>query len=140
MGGSPKAIKETLDNQRDKNLQANRLFPDISEKEKKIQFFNGFPQLSKPTLSCSLPSKQHNTVDLGAGAQVHHEDRLVHVVVVHDGAVGQVGVLLPVNGQGAVAVLPLLPRVALVVHPGVALVRLVGNWKEKKHISRVIKK
>ena len=44
---------------------------------------------------------------------------LVHVVVVHDGTVGQVGVLLPVHGQGAMAVLPLLPGVPLVVGPGV---------------------
>ena len=91
-----------------------------------------FLSCAKPTLSCSLPGKQHNTVDLGSGAQIHHEHRIVHIVVVHDGAVGQVGVLFAVHGQGTVAILPLLPGVALGVHPGVALVRLVGNWKEKK--------
>ena len=91
-----------------------------------------FLSCAKPTLSCSLPGKQHNTVDLSFGAQIHHEHWLVHIVIVHDGAVGQVGILLAVHGQGTVAVFPLLPGVALVVHPSVALVRLVGNWKEKK--------
>ena len=83
------------------------------------------------TLSSALPGENHHTADLGAAPEVHHEHRLVHIVVVHDGAVGQVGVLLPVHGQRAVPVLPLLPCVALVVHPGLAKVRLVRNWNKK---------
>ena len=83
------------------------------------------------TLSSALPGENDHTADLGAAPEVHHEHRLVHIVVVHDGAVGQVGVLLPVHGQRAVPVLPLLPRVALVVHPGLAKVRLVRNWNKK---------
>ena len=79
------------------------------------------------TLTLSLPCEHQDTIDSDSLAQVHHEHRLVHVVVVHDGAVGQVGALLPVHGQGAVSVLPLLPRVPLVVDPGGALVRFVGN-------------
>ena len=79
------------------------------------------------TLSLSLPCEYEDPVDVLPGPQVHHEHRLVHVVVVHDGAVGQVGALLTVHRQGAVPVLPLLPRVPLVVDPGAALVRLVGD-------------
>ena len=79
------------------------------------------------TLTLSLPCEHQDTIDSDSLAQVHHEHGLVHVVVVHDGAVGQVGALLPVHGQGAVSVLPLLPRVTLVVDPGGALVRFVGN-------------
>ena len=83
------------------------------------------------TLSSALPGENDHTADLGAAPEVHHEHRLVHIVVVHDGAVGQVGVLLPVHGQRAVPVLPLLPCVALVVHPGLAKVRLVRNWNRE---------
>ena len=82
------------------------------------------------TLARSLPGEDHNAIHLGGSAQIHHEHRLVHVVVVHDGTVGQVGVLLPVHGQRAVPVLPLLPRVPLVVHPGLAKVGLIGNWNK----------
>ena len=82
------------------------------------------------TLSSALPGEHHHTADLGAATQVDHEHRLVHVVVVHDGTVGQVGVLLTVHGQRAVPVLPLLPRVPLVIHPGLAKVGLIGNWNK----------
>ena len=81
-------------------------------------------------MSSALPGENHHTADLGAATQVDHEHRLVHIVVVHDGAVGQVGVLLPVHGQRAVPVLPLLPCVPLVIHPRLAKVRLVGNWNK----------
>ena len=70
------------------------------------------------TLARSLPGEHHNAIHLCGSAQIHHEHRLVHVVVVHDGAVGQVGVLLAVHGEGGVAVLPLLPGVPLVIDPG----------------------
>ena len=89
-------------------------------------------------MSSALPGENHDTADLCAAAQVDHEDRLVHVVVVHDGAVGQVRVLLPVHGQRAVPVLPLLPRVTLVIHPRLAKVSLVGNWK-KRIVSTTVK-
>ena len=70
------------------------------------------------TLSGSLPSEDDDAVDVDGPAQVDHPDGVVDVVVVHDGAVWQVGAFLPVHGQAAVPVLPLLPRVPLVVHPG----------------------
>ena len=81
-------------------------------------------------MSLALPGEDHGPVDLGLRPEVHHEDRLVHIVVVHDGTVGQVAVLLTVHCQGAVAVLPLLPGVTLVVHPCLAEVSLVGNWNK----------
>lgn len=79
------------------------------------------------TLSLSLPSYYHNSIDLSLGTQIHHEDWLVHVVVVHDGAVGKVGILFSINSQGAVTVLPLLPSVSLVIDPSRALECLIGN-------------
>ena len=78
-------------------------------------------------MTLALPGVYHDAIDCVPGPEVHHEHRLVHVVVVHDGAVGKVGVLLPVHGQAAVAVLPLLPGVPLVIHPGRALERLVRD-------------
>ena len=78
-------------------------------------------------MALALPGDDHDAADGCAGAEVDHEDGLVHVVVVHDGAVGQVGALLAVHRQAAVPVLPLLPRVPLVVHPGRALETLVRN-------------
>ena len=78
-------------------------------------------------MALALPGDDHDPADGGAGAEVDHEDGLVHVVVVHDGAVGQVGALLAVHRQAAVPVLPLLPRVPLVVNPGRALETLVRN-------------
>ena len=78
-------------------------------------------------LSRPLPGQDEDPVDRGLAADVDHPHGLIGVVVVEDGAVGEIGVLLPVHGQGAVAVLPLLPAVALVVGPGVPLVRLVRN-------------
>ena len=81
-------------------------------------------------MSSALPGEYHHTADFGATTQVDHEHWLVNVVVVHDGAVGQVGVLLPVHGQRAVPVLPLLPGVTLIVHPCLAEVSLVGNWNK----------
>ena len=79
------------------------------------------------TLALALPGDHHDAIDGVPGPEVHHEHRLVHVVVVHDGAVGQVGALLAVHGQAAVSVLPLLPGVTLVIHPGGALERLVWD-------------
>ena len=79
-------------------------------------------------MALALPCDDYYAIDSVPGPEVHHEHRLVHVVVVHDGAVGQVGALLAVHGQAAVPVLPLLPRVPLVVHPGLAKVGLIGNW------------
>ena len=79
------------------------------------------------TLTLSLPCEHQDTIDSDSLAQVHHEHGLVHVVVVHDGAVGQVGALLAVHRQAAVPVLPLLPRVPLVVNPGRALETFVRN-------------
>ena len=70
------------------------------------------------TLALSLPGDDHDATDSAPGPQVHHQHGLVHVVVVHDGTVWQVGAFLSVHGQAAVPVLPLLPRVPLVVHPG----------------------
>ena len=80
-------------------------------------------------MSLALPGEDHGPVDLGLRPEVHHEDRLVHIVVVHDGTVGQVAVLLTVHCQGAVAVLPLLPGVSLVVHPGLPLEGFVCHCK-----------
>ena len=80
-------------------------------------------------MSLALPGEDHGPVDLGLRPEVHHEDRLVHIVVVHDGTVGQVAVLLTVHCQGAVPVLPLLPGVSLVVHPGLPLEGFVGHCK-----------
>ena len=79
------------------------------------------------TLTLALPCVDHDAIDGVPGSEVHHEHRLVHVVVVHDGAVGQVGALLAVHGQAAVPVLPLLPGVTLIIHPGGALERLVWD-------------
>ena len=81
------------------------------------------------TLALALPGQDHHAVDLLLRAEVNHEDGLVRVIVVHDGTVGQVGVLLTVHSQGAVSVLPLLPGVSLVVDPGLALEGLVGHYK-----------
>ena len=78
-------------------------------------------------MSGSLPGEDDDAVDVCGPAQVDHPDGVVDVVVVHDGAVGQVGALLAVHRQAAVPVLPLLPRVPLVVHPGRALETLVRN-------------
>ena len=69
------------------------------------------------TLSLSLPGGDDDAIDPGLLAQVDHPHGMVHVVVVHDGTVGQVRVHLPVHGQAGVAVAPLLPRVTFVVHP-----------------------
>ena len=79
------------------------------------------------TLSLSLPSHNHNSIDLSLGTQVDHEDRLVHVVVVHDGAVGKVGILFSINSQGAVTIFPLFPSVSFVIDPSWALECLIGN-------------
>ena len=79
------------------------------------------------TLSLALPGEDHHAVDLRLRPEVHHEDRLVHVVIVHDGTVGEVTVLLTVDCQGAVSVLPLFPSVSLVVHPGLALEGFIGH-------------
>ena len=78
-------------------------------------------------MALALPSDHHDAIDGVPGPEVHHEHGLVHVVVVHDGAVGKVGVLLPVHSQAAVPVLPLLPGVALVIHPGGALESFVRD-------------
>ena len=78
-------------------------------------------------MALALPGDDHDSADGGAGAEVDHEDGLVHVVVVHDGAVGQRVVQVAVDGQRGVTVAPLFPLVTLVVHPRVALVSLVGN-------------
>ena len=78
-----------------------------------------------------MPCEDHDTADFGAVPKVDHEDGLVHVVVVHDRTVGKVRVLLTVHCQRAVSILPLLPRVPLVVHPGLAKVRLVRNWNKE---------
>ena len=80
-----------------------------------------------PTLTLALPGDHHDAIDGVPGPEVHHEHRLVHVVVVHDGTVGQVSILLSIHSQAAVSILPLLPGVALVVHPGGALERLVRD-------------
>ena len=82
-------------------------------------------------MTLALPGDDHDPADGGAGAEVDHEDGLVHVVVVHDRTVGEVRVLLTVHCQRAVSILPLLPRVPLVVHPGLAKVRLVRNWNKE---------
>ena len=79
------------------------------------------------TLALALPRDHHDATDGGPGPKVHHEHWLVHVVVVHDGAVGQIGVLLPIHGEAAVSVLPLLPGVPLVIHPGGSLEGLVRD-------------
>ena len=79
-------------------------------------------------MSSSLPCEDHNTADFGSVPKVDHEDGLVHVVVVHDRTVGKVRVLLPVHCQRAVSILPLLPRVPLVVHPRLLREGLVGDW------------
>ena len=80
-----------------------------------------------PTLTLALPSDHHDAIDGVPGPQVHHKHGLVHVVVVHDGTVGQVSILLSIHSQAAVSILPLLPGVALVIHPGGALERLVRD-------------
>ena len=80
-------------------------------------------------MSLALPGEDHSPVDLCLRPEIHHEDRLVHIVIVHDGTVGQVGALLTVHRQGAVPVLPLLPGVPLVVHPGLSLEGFIGHCK-----------
>ena len=79
------------------------------------------------TLSRPLPGEDNHAVHICAAAEVDHEDWLVHVVIVHDGTVGQVSALPAVHRQTAVPVLPLLPRVSLVIHPRLALERLVRH-------------
>ena len=69
-------------------------------------------------MSGSLPGEYDDAIDVCGPAQVDHPDGVVDVVVVHDGAVGQVGVGVAVDGEGGMAVPPLLPRVLLVVRPG----------------------
>ena len=81
------------------------------------------------TLTLSLPCEHQDTIDSDSLAQVHHEHGLVHVVVVHDGAVGQVGVGVAVDGERGVTVAPLLPRVLLVVRPRVLAEGLVRHCK-----------
>lgn len=78
-------------------------------------------------LAGALPGEHDQPTHRLPPAQIHHPYRLLGVVVVKDGAVGQVGVLLAVDGQRAVAVLPLLPGVPLVVGPRVAAETLVGH-------------
>ena len=79
------------------------------------------------TLSLSLPGNDYNTIDLDSCPKVNHEDWLVRIVVIHDGTVGQVGVLLAIHCKGAVAILPLFPCVSLVIDPCGPLESLVGN-------------
>ena len=78
-------------------------------------------------LALALPGQHKDTVHALLLAQVDHPHGLVRVIVVKDGAVGQVGVLLAVNGETAVPVLPLLPAVALVVGPRLLFVGFVGH-------------
>ena len=80
-------------------------------------------------MSLALPGEDDDAVDLSLRSEVHHEDWLVNIVIVHDGTVGQVAVLLTVHCQGAVAVLPLLPGVSLVIHPGLPLEGFVCHCK-----------
>ena len=91
--------------------------------------------LSALTLSCSLPCQYDHTIHGHGGAKVHHEHRLVHIVVIHDGTVWQVGVFLAIHSKGAMAVLPLFPGVALIIHPGVAQVGFVRDWGGEDYIS-----
>ena len=81
------------------------------------------------TLSGSLPGEDDDAVDVDGPAQVDHPDGVVDVVVVHDGAVGEVGVGVAVHREGGVTVAPLLPRVLLVVRPGVLAEGLVRYLK-----------
>ena len=81
------------------------------------------------TLSGPLPGESDDPVDVGPPAEVDHPDGLVDVVVVHDGAVGEVGVGVAVHREGGVTVAPLLPRVLLVVRPGVLAESLVRYLK-----------
>ena len=83
----------------------------------------------QPTLSGSLPGEDDDAVDVCGPAQVDHPDGVVDVVVVHDGAVGQVGVGVTVDGERGVTVAPLLPRVLLVVRPRVLAEGLVRHCK-----------
>ena len=93
---------------------------------------HSLPCCSVPiTLSGSLPREDDHAVDIHGFPQIDHPDRVVHVVVVHDGAVGKVGVGVAVDGEGGMAVPPLLPRVLLVVRPGVLSEGLVGHWKHR---------
>ena len=80
------------------------------------------------TLTGPLPGEDDCTVDSHLGSQVHSPKRLVDVVVVHDGAIGQVGVQLAVDGQVGVSVSPLGPGVAFVIHPRFFSKSLVGNY------------
>lgn len=82
------------------------------------------------TLTGALPRQNHSPVDSDLGAKVNPPQWLVHVVVIENGTIRQVGVQLAVDGQGRVAVPPLGPCVPLVVHPRLLSVGLVGNWKK----------
>lgn len=79
-------------------------------------------------LSGALPGEDQGPVDRGGRLpQVHHPDGRLHVVVVHDGAVGHGRVQLAVDGQRGVAVLPLFPAVPVVVDPRLAVEGLVRD-------------
>ena len=79
-----------------------------------------------------LPRDDDDAVDEGVLAEVDHPDGVLDVVVVEVGAIPEVGVQLSVNGERAVAVAPLLPRVTLVVDPCHLVEGLVGDWKCKQ--------
>ena len=81
----------------------------------------------KLTLSGTLPSEDDSPVDADLRAQIDSPKWFVNIIVIHDGTVRQVCVHLAVNSQVRMAISPLRPGVALVVHPRFLTKGLVGN-------------
>lgn len=80
------------------------------------------------TLTAPLPSDDHGAVDVALFAEVHHPDGVVDEVVVEYRATVERRVQIAVDGQRRPAVLPVLPQMALVVEPSVAVVRQVFHF------------
>lgn len=78
-------------------------------------------------LSGTLPSEDDSPVDADLRAQIDSPKWFVNIIVIHDGTVRQVCVHLAVNSQVRMAISPLRPGVALVVHPRFLTKGLVGN-------------
>ena len=77
------------------------------------------------TFTFAVPQGQQHSANFPPASEVHHPDGVVDIVVVQDGALVEVIALVAVHGQLGVAVRPVLPALALVVHPSRPLIRHV---------------